>query len=79
MDRAWELFNKWTELTMKERGVNPKAWKKWIKDNKQKGKKCDKYFPTISLKEGKAKFKEIIEKIRKNGYYGVHGLQRIKI
>ena len=69
VDRAWELFNKWAELTMKERGVNPKIWKKWIKDNKRKGIKCDKYFPTITGKEGKTKFKEIIKKIRKNGYY----------
>ena len=57
----WELFNKWAELTMKERGVNPKAWKKWIKDNKRKRIKCDKYLPTISVKEGKAKFKEIVK------------------
>ena len=69
MDRPWELFNKSAELTMKERGVSPKAWKKWIKDNKRKGIKCDKYFPKISVEEGKTKFKEIVKKIRKNGYY----------
>ena len=76
MDKPWELFYKWSELTMRKRGVNPKAWKqcqrRWVKDNKQRRKKCDKYFPTISIVEGKAKFKEIIEKIRKVGYYGVY-------
>ena len=38
---------------MKERGVRTKDWKLWIKDNKQRGKKCDKYFPTISVEEGR--------------------------
>ena len=71
MDKAWELFNNWAELTMRERGVDPKSLKHWIKDNKRKRRKYDKYFPTISVEEGKAKFKEIIERIRKNGYYGV--------
>ena len=71
MDRAWELFYKWGERTMKERGVKTKDWKQWIKDNKRRKRKCDKYFPTISVEEGKAKFKEIVEKIRKSGYYGV--------
>ena len=54
---------------MKEGGVNPKDWKKWIKDNKQRKRKCDKYFPTISVEEGRKKFKEIIEKIIRSGYY----------
>ena len=72
LDRAWELFYKWGESTMKQRGVSPKAWKKWLKDNKQKGIKCDKYFPTISVEEGNAKMTEIIKKIRDVGYYGVH-------
>ena len=71
MDKAWELFNKWAELTMVKRGVNRKSWKQWVKDNRRK-RNCDKYFPTISVEEGKAKFKEIIEKIRENGYYGVY-------
>ena len=31
MDRAWDLFYKWGEKTMKERGVNPKDWKKMDK------------------------------------------------
>ena len=66
-----ELFYKWGESTMRQRGVSPKAWKQWLKDNKRKGKKCDKYFPKITVEEGKAKFKETIEKIRKNGYYGL--------
>ena len=56
---------------MKERGVRPKDWKQWLKDNKQRGKKCDKYFPTISIEEGREKFKEIVEKIMKSGYYGL--------
>ena len=43
---------------MKERGVRAKYWKLWIKDNKQRGKKCDKYFLTISVEEGREKFKE---------------------
>ena len=34
MDRAWDLFIIWGEKTMKERGVKPKDWKQWIKDNK---------------------------------------------
>ena len=72
---------KWKELgaystngvkkTMKERGVRSKDWKQWLKDNKQRGKKCDKYFPTISVEEGREKFKEIVEKIMKSGYYGI--------
>ena len=56
---------------MKERGVNQKDWKKWIKDNKQRKRKCDKYFPTISVEEGRKKFQEIIEKIIRSGYYGL--------
>ena len=72
MDRAWELFHKWGESTMKQRGVSPKAWKQWLKDNRQRRRKCDEYFPTISVEEGKAKMKEITEKIRKVGYDGVH-------
>ena len=44
MDRAWDLFYKWGERTMKERGVKPNDWKQWIKDNKQRRRKCDKYF-----------------------------------
>ena len=72
MDKAWELFNKKEKLTMRNRGVNPKDWKQWVKDNRRRRRKCDKYFPTISVEEGKAKFKEIIEKIRENGYYGVY-------
>ena len=71
MDRAWDLFYKWGERTMKERGVKPKDWKQWIKDNKQRRRKCDTYFPTISVEEGRAKFKEILEKIRRSGYYGL--------
>ena len=55
MDKAWELFYKWGELTMRQRGVNPRHWKQWVKDNRRGGKKCDKYFPTISVEEGKAK------------------------
>ena len=55
---------------MKERGVKPKDWKEWIKDNKQRRRKCDKYFPTINVEEGKAKFKEIVEKFIRSGYYG---------
>ena len=31
MERAWSLFYKWGEKTMKERGVNPKDWKKMVK------------------------------------------------
>ena len=27
MDRAWELFYKWSEQTMNERGVKTKDWK----------------------------------------------------
>ena len=42
IDRAWELFYKWGERIMKERGVNPKDWKQWIKDNKRRARKCDK-------------------------------------
>ena len=71
---------KWKELgaystngvkNNEERGVRPKDWKQWLKDNKQRGKKCDKYFPTISVEEGREKFKEIVEKIMKSGYYGL--------
>ena len=72
IDKAWELFNKWAELTMRKRGVNPRVWKQWVKNNRRERRKCDKYFPTIRVEEGKAKFKEIIEKIRENGYYGVY-------
>ena len=50
----------------------PKSLETMVKDNRQRRKKCDKYFPTISVEEGKAKFKEIIEKIRENGYCGVY-------
>ena len=71
LDRAWNLFYKWGEKTMKERGVNPKDWKKWLKDNKQGKRKCDKYFPTISVEKGRKKFKEIVENIMKSGYYGL--------
>ena len=56
---------------MKERGVRPKDWKQWIKDNKQRGRKYDKYFPTISVEEGREKFKEIVGKIMRSGYYGI--------
>ena len=62
MDRAWDLFYKCGEGTMKERGVNTKDWRQWIKDNKRRKIKCDKYFPTNSVEEGKAKFKELVEK-----------------
>ena len=31
MDRAWELFYKWAESTMKSRGVNIKNWKKELR------------------------------------------------
>ena len=55
VDRAWSLFYKWGESTMKQRGVSPKVWKKWIKDNKRKGVKCNKYFPTISVEEERLK------------------------
>ena len=72
MDKALELFNRWAELTMRKRGVQPKVWKQWVKDNRRRRRKCDKYFPTISVEEGKAKFKEIIENIRENGYHGVY-------
>ena len=71
MERAWSLFCKWGEKTMKERGVRPKDWKQWIKDNNQRGRKCDKYFPTISVEEGREKFKEIVGKIMRSGYYGI--------
>ena len=71
MERAWDLFYKWGEKTMKERGVRPNDWKQWIKDNKQRRRKCDKYFPAISVEEGREKFKEIIEKIMRSGYYGL--------
>ena len=71
VDRAWELFYKWGERTMNERGVRTKDWKQWIKDNRQRNRKCDKYFPTISVEEGKEKLKEIIGKIRRSGYYGI--------
>ena len=71
LDRAWDLFYRWGEKTMKERGVNAKDWKQWISDNKQRGRKCDKYFPTISVEEGRAKFKKIVENIMKSGYYGL--------
>ena len=81
IDKAWSLFYKWGKLTMRQRGVNPRHWKKWLKDNRRRGVKCDKHFPTISVEEGKAKMIEIIEKIRENGYYGLkspgeaHGLR----
>ena len=55
----------------KERGVSPKAWKKWLKDSKLRGAKCNGYFPKISVEEGKAKMKEIIDKIRKVDYYSI--------
>ena len=71
MERAWNLFCKWSEKTMKQRGVRVKDWKQWIKDNKQRGMKCDKYFPTISAEEGREKFKEIVGKIMRSGYYGI--------
>ena len=71
MERAWDLFYKWGEKTMKEGGVRPKDWKQWIKDNKQRRRKCDKYFPTISVEEGRDKFKEIVGKIMRSGYYGL--------
>ena len=71
MDRAWDLFYKWGEKTMKERGVRPKVWKQWLKDNRQRKRKCDKYFPTINIEEGKEKFKEIVKKIMRSGYYGL--------
>ena len=71
INRAWDLLYKWGERTMKERGARVKDWKKWRKDNKQRGKKCDKYFPTISVEEGREKFKEIVEKIMRSGYYGL--------
>ena len=38
MERAWSLFYKWGENTMKERRVRTKDWKQWIKDNKQRGR-----------------------------------------
>ena len=56
---------------MSSRGVNPKQWKKWVKDNRQKRIKCDKYFPIISVEDGKTKFKEIVERIKGKGYYGL--------
>ena len=56
---------------MKQRGVTIKNWKQWLKDNRQRRQKCNKYFPMITVEEGKAKMKEIIAKIRKVGYYGV--------
>ena len=56
---------------MNERGVKTKDWKQWIKNNKKRRRKCDKYFPTISVEEGRAKFKEMVEKIRRSGYYGI--------
>ena len=37
---------------MNEQGVKTKDWKQWIKDNKRRNRKCDKYFPTISVEEG---------------------------
>ena len=71
MDRAWELFNKWAEVTMQERGVNPYAWKKSIRNKRKKGGNFYKYFPRISVEEGSAKFREIINNIKEKGYYGV--------
>ena len=71
IDRAWSLFYKWGEDTIKKRGVKPKDWKLWLKDNRQKGRKCNKYFPTISVEEGIEKFKEIVGKIMRSGYYGI--------
>ena len=54
IDRAWDLFYKWGERTMKERGVKTKDWNQWIKDNKRRKIKCNKYFPTISVEGGNA-------------------------
>ena len=56
---------------MNERGVKTKDWKQWIKDNNKRKRKCNKYFPTISVEEGNTKFKEIVEKIIRSGYYGL--------
>ena len=71
MDRAWNIFYKWGELTMKERRVNIRHWKQWMKNNKKINRKCEQYFPTISVEEGRAKFKEIIGRIIENRYYGI--------
>ena len=72
MDKAWELFYKWAELTMNKRGVNPYAWRQSVKNTQREGGNFYKYFPKISVEEGKSKMEEIIERIRKNGYYGVY-------
>ena len=71
MDRAWSLFCKWGEQTMKERGISVRHWKQWIRDNKRIGRECEKYFPGISVEEGRTKFKEIIGRIIERGYYGI--------
>ena len=71
LSRAWDLFYRWSERTIKKRGVKPKDWKQWLADNKTQRRKCDKYFPTISVKEGRDKFKEIVEKVMRTGYYGI--------
>ena len=34
MDKAWELFNNWAELTMRKRGVHLRVWKQWVKNNR---------------------------------------------
>ena len=71
MDRAWNIFYKWGERTMEKRGVSVKRWKQRIKDNKRKRIKCEKYFPVISVEEGRAKFEEIIGRITERGYYSI--------
>ena len=72
MNKAWELFYKWVELTMNKRGVNAYAWRQSVKNRQREGGNFYKYFPKISVEEGKAKMEEIIKRIRKNGYYGVY-------
>ena len=71
MDRAWNIFYKWGERTMAERGVSVRHWKQWIRDNKRIRRKCDKYIPGISVEERRAKFKEIIGRLIERGYYGL--------
>ena len=70
-DRAWENFYKWGERTMKQRGVSPRGWKFWMKEKRRGGEHYEKYFPRISVEEGKAKMIEIINNIMRGEYYKV--------
>ena len=57
---------------MNKQGVNPHTWRQSVKNRQREGGNFYKYFNKISVEEGKAKMEEIIERIRKNGYYGVY-------